>query len=565
MVQATDVIVAGSGIAGLTAALAAREQGLSVLVVEKTDLIGGTSCRSEAMVWVPCSGQARSAGQADSLDEADLYLRGCTGNAYRRELVQAYLAAAPEALAFVERRTAARYELATGSCDYLSDLPGATSGKRALSPGEFDGRALGPLFNRLRTPLPTTQLFGTIGVSSRDLPHFFRLTRSPASVAVVAGILARYARDRLAGYKRSTRLFGGHGVVAALVQALAETGVEIRTGTAVSRLMLDRSGRIAGASLAGQDVAASRGVILAGGGFAQSPDLTRATMPHRAQGQQQVSLTAPGNAGDTVRLGLEAGGVLRTDLLQPVAWTPVSLVPVRGERVGYPHFIDRQKPGMIAVDRRGRRFTNEADSYHQFVPAMLRATEGDSDAVVYLVCDHRALRRYGLGVVPPAPGRIGPHLRSGYLASGETPEQLASALGIDPAGLARTIAAFNGPAAQGEDPEFGKGRSAYNRSMGDPGHRPNPCVGPLDQPPFYAVRLHAGDLGTFAGLMTDGEARVLRQDGSVIDGLYAVGLDMASAFSGTYPGAGISVGSAITFGWLAGRHAAAAAGRADAA
>jgi succinate dehydrogenase/fumarate reductase flavoprotein subunit len=211
---------------------------------------------------------------------------------------------------------------------------------------------------------------------------------------------------------------------------------------------------------------------------------------------------------------------------------------------------------MIAVDRRGRRFVNEADSYHVFVPAMLEATRGDPESKAFLICDHRAIRRYGLGVVPPAPGRMGRFLRAGYLHRGATLSELAASLGVDPQGLERTVSAFNGPAAKGEDPAFGKGRSAYNRSNGDPGHQPNPCVAPLDRPPFYGVVLHPGDIGTFRGLKTDEHARVLLATGEPIEGLYAAGSDMANPMGGTYPGAGVGVGSAMTFGYVAARHAA---------
>ena len=239
------------------------------------------------------------------------------------------------------------------------------------------------------------------------------------------------------------------------------------------------------------------------------------------------------------------------------AWTPVSHLPQPdGTKLPYPHFIDRGKPGYIAIDRRGKRFVNEAKSYHVFVPAMIEACRGDAQTECWNICDHTAIRRWGLGAAPPRPARLTPYLDSGYIISGATPEELAARLGIDPAGLAATIRSYNDGARRGEDSEFGRGTDAYQRFNGAPGHAPNPCVAPLDRPPYYAVRLVPGDIGTFAGLRTDASARVLDKDGQPIAGLYAAGNDMASVMGGTYPGAGITIGPALTFGYIAGRHLA---------
>jgi succinate dehydrogenase/fumarate reductase flavoprotein subunit len=235
---------------------------------------------------------------------------------------------------------------------------------------------------------------------------------------------------------------------------------------------------------------------------------------------------------------------------------PISLVPWPDGSTGtFPHFVDRAKPGVIAVTADGARFVNEADSYHDFIQAMVSATEGREHAA-WLVCDHAALRRYGLGFAKPFPLPLGPHLRSGYLLRGRTPAELAAAAGIDPAALERTVEAFNEPARRGEDPAFGRGSTAYNRSLGDPLVAPNPCVAPLERAPFYAVKVVPGDLGTFAGLRGDAHARVLDGEGRPIPGLYAAGNDLASVMGGNYPGGGITLGPAMTFGYIAARHMA---------
>jgi succinate dehydrogenase/fumarate reductase flavoprotein subunit len=221
-----------------------------------------------------------------------------------------------------------------------------------------------------------------------------------------------------------------------------------------------------------------------------------------------------------------------------------------------PHFIDRAKPGVIAVMRDGRRFANEGNSYHDFVQEMMKQAGPGEEIAAFLICDHSALRKYGLGCVPPFPMPIGRYLRSGYLRCGATLAELAMQAGIDASALEATVALFNTSAAEGRDPAFGKGSRAYNRYQGDALHGPNPCVAPLQDGPFYAIKLVIGDLGTYAGIRTDEHARALDASGAPIPGLYAAGNDMASIMGGNYPGAGITLGPALTFGYIAGKHLA---------
>jgi succinate dehydrogenase/fumarate reductase flavoprotein subunit len=230
-----------------------------------------------------------------------------------------------------------------------------------------------------------------------------------------------------------------------------------------------------------------------------------------------------------------------------------------------PHFIDRAKPGVIAVMRDGRRFANEGNSYHDFVQAMIKAAKPGEEIAAFLVCDHRTLRKYGLGCVPPFPMPLGHHLKTGYLMRGDTLEALAAKAGIDAEAFTDTVKQFNATAPLGHDAAFGKGSKAYNRYQGDALHGPNPCVAPIENGPFYAVKMVIGDLGTYAGIVTDENARALDAEGRVIPGLYAAGNDMASIMGGNYPGAGITLGPALTFGYIAGRHLADSAEKRDAA
>ncbi|HFQ8920936.1 TPA: FAD-binding protein [Pseudomonas aeruginosa] len=299
--------------------------------------------------------------------------------------------------------------------------------------------------------------------------------------------------------------------------------------------------------------------VQGGGGFPHDPQRRAELAPTL---DTLLPLPPPGCNGDGLRLGESAGGRVADDLRSPIAWAPVSRVPHGdGETGHFPHIIERGKPGLIGVLANGRRFVNEAHGYHDYVAALLEATPPGQPARSWLVCDRRFLRRYGLGYVRPAPLPIAAHLRSGYLKRGTSLDQLARSCGIDPSGLAATVAEYNRHAREGRDPEFGRGGTAFNRKQGDPAYPgPNPCVAPIERGPYYAVQVEPGCFGTFAGLKTDAQARVLDGGGQPIPGLYAAGADMASLFAGHYPSGGINLGPALTFGYIAGRHIAGALG-----
>jgi succinate dehydrogenase/fumarate reductase flavoprotein subunit len=304
-------------------------------------------------------------------------------------------------------------------------------------------------------------------------------------------------------------------------------------------------------------VNARRGVVLACGGFPHDVERRKAMFPHAPTGNEHFSPGPAGNTGDGLRLAESAGGGVQDTLPNAAAWVPVSVTTRKdGSQGVMPHFIDRAKPGVIAVTREGKRFANEGNSYHDFVQEMVKAAKPGEEISAFLICDHQTLRKYGLGCVPPFPMPLGHHLRTGYLKRGATLAELARETGIDSNGLEATVAAFNANAAEGRDPDFGKGSRAYNRYQGDAQHGPNPCVAPIANGPFYAIKMVVGDLGTYAGIKTDANARALDADGQVIEGLYAAGNDMASIMGGNYPGAGITLGPALTFGYIAGKHLA---------
>jgi succinate dehydrogenase/fumarate reductase flavoprotein subunit len=398
--------------------------------------------------------------------------------------------------------------------------------------------------------------------SGAELRHFLAALHAPRSFVYVARRVLAHLRDRLL-HGRGMRLVNGHALAAALAASAFEAGVQLRLSTRACALRHE-GGRIAGATVEGPDgqrydIHAARGVVLAGGGVPHDATRKRALLPHAPTGQEHWSAASRGATGDGLALGEQAGGRVRGHAEHGAALAPVSLVPQRdGSVVHFPHLVERGKPGVIAVTAEGLRFTNEADSYYDFLRDLIGATPAGRPVEAWLVCDHAFIRRYGLGAVKPAPMPMGRHLASGYLRRADSLAALARDCGIDAAPLESTVARYNALARAGRDEDFAKGETPYNRMQGDASRGfANPCMAPLVRAPFYAVRLVPGSLGTFAGLACDANARVLDDAGRPIAGLYAAGADMASVMEGFYPSGGITLGPALTFGFLAAEHAAA--------
>lgn len=552
-----DVLVIGSGAGGLSTAIVARKAGLDVLVVEKEAFFGGTTAFSGGVVWVP--GSARYADSGDTRDKARTYLRHELGNFYDENQVEAFLDNGPAMLEFFEQQTEVKFTPSLYP-DYHPDAPGGVDIGRSLTAAAYDARRLGPDLNRLRPPLQTITFIGMMFNSSNaDLKHFFNATRSLTSFAYVAKRLAVHIKD-LVVHRRGVKVTSGNALVARLARTALDLGIPILTGAPALEL-LRADDRVIGAVIGGSDgrqvIHARKGVVLACGGFPQDGARRARAYPHVRRGGEHFSPTPAGNTGDGISLGEAMGGAFDIRFPAPAAWMPVSKVPLGGGRHGaFPHLVDRYKPGIIAVLRNGQRFTNEANSYHDVGAAMIEANAEGSETAAWLICDHATIRKYGLGFAKPAPVPVGLYVSSGYLSRGRSLEELAGRAGIEPSGLKAAVTRYNEAAVRGEDPDFGRGSTSFNRYLGDPDNKPNPNVRPIGRGPYYALKLVMGDLGTFDGLSTDVVGRVLDGSANPISGLYAVGNDRASMMGGNYPGAGITLGPIMTFGYITGRHLA---------
>ena len=552
-----DVLVVGAGAAGMTAAITAHVEGRSVLLVEKTDRIGGSTAVSGGAVWAPLNAQSEKAGHPDTFEKAWTYMRNTVGDAAPEALQRAFLQSCGAALDFLERHSEVKLAARTYSPDYYSDREGAALGGRSLDPLMFDGRLLGSRFRELRDPLPEFMVLGGMMITMTDAKHLLAVTRSFTSWKAGMQLVLRYFVDRLQGFHRGTRIVLGNALAARLFKTVLDRSIEYWLSAPLKQLELEGR-QIVGATIVQdgrvQRVRARHGVVLATGGFPWSPELRARLYP---QPTGPWSMSPQGNAGEGIEVARAAGATLGSGR-SPAFWAPVSILEKPdGSQVRYPHLVwDRAKPGLMAVNAAGQRFVNESTSYHEFVLAMYRSHEAMPTVPAFLICDSDFMERWGLGLALPG-GRPREHLvRAGYLHRAATLEELAQKLGIDAQGLGESAARFNRHAETGQDPEFGKGGTEYNRYLGDPDHRPNPCLGPLRKAPFYAVKVYAGDIGTACGIRCNENAQALDANGQPIAGLYAAGNDMQSVMGGQYPAPGITLGPALTFGWLAGRHVA---------
>jgi succinate dehydrogenase/fumarate reductase flavoprotein subunit len=549
---AYDLVVVGSGAAGMAAGVFAAVADRSVLVVERTEYVGGTSALSAATTWVPGNPHSASVNSDDSFENASHFLDSTVGNRSSARLREAFLRAGPDAIATLEAQTDVKFRPYATHPDYEQEHPGATMRGRALEPVPFDGGELGPERARIRPPIPEFTLFGGMMVDRTDIGHLLNLKNSRASFLHAARILGRYALDRLSG-PRGSRLVMGNALIGRMMLSLNKRGGEIVMETSVKDFVTGPRG-VEGVVLLSKGgerrVTARLGVVLAAGGFNRGP--RRATMLHEPVPTHSPG--APGHTGEMQDLAMRLGARFGDGNLDNAYWAPVSIRQrPDGSTAVFPHFVlDRSKPGTVCVDQTGRRFVNESVSYHLFARAMFEANKTRPTIPCFIITDARGLQKYGLGMVRMGTRKIAPYLADGYLVEGATLADLAGKLDMDANVLEETVARMNDFAESGTDTEFGRGTTPYQRVNGDPAAgTKNPTLGPIQTAPFYAVRLYPGDIGAATGLVIDERARVVNASGEPIGGLYACGNEANSIMGGVYPGPGITIGPAITFAYLA--------------
>ncbi len=554
-----DLLVFGSGAGGLAASVFAAQRGLRVLLCEKSAQLGGTTATSGGVVWIPGSPQAHEAGIVDSAETVRTYLKGEAGELYREDLVAAYLAHGVPALEALEK-AGVPFDL-IDMPDYHSAAPGGLPRGRSLQARAYDGRKLGADFEKVRPPIGNLLVLGGMMLGPDDVARFVRPFASFSAFLRVVRRVVRHLGDRLRGYTRGTVISNGNAMVARMFAYLRKTDAQIWLSSPLASL-IEEDGRVVGAVVTTPEgprrVDARLGVVLATGGFPHSPALRAEfapDFPHRH------SMAFGANTGDGIGAARAVGGQVDSALHSPGLWTPASELSTSKRRETFIYgYLDRGRPGVIAVDGTGRRFVNESNSYHDIVLALFERQRAGQKRC-YFICDADFVHRRGLGAVRPWPWNLvqmPQMLRNGYLLRANTLAELASRAGIDPAGLEDEVRRHNAFCVTGVDTDFGKGDTAYNRSWGDPTVKPNPNLAPIARGPFYALPIVPATLGTAIGLKTDAQARVVDAAGAPIPGLYACGNELASMMRGAYPGGGITLGPAITFAHAAVGHAQAA-------
>jgi 3-oxosteroid 1-dehydrogenase len=556
-----DAVVVGSGNGALACALCLYELGVrDVLVIEKAAKYGGTSATSGGGVWVPCNRYARAAGAADSFEDARAYLEATIpAGAVPSELIDTYLREAPKMIDFLHERTRVRYRTLAHYPDYYSAAPGSRPGHRSMEPEPVMRSVLGTESERLVDTHHMMWLMDRVAFTQEEAAVL--VGQSAGWKKLAARLFWNYYTDIpwVFTHHRSRRLACGAAGVARLRWSMLDRRMPLWLNTALTDLMTDAGGRVTGviAERGGQrlEISAPKGVVLAAGGFEQNQAMREQYLPKPTN--TAWSGGAPTNTGDALRAALKLGAATR--LMSGAWWCQTTKAP--DDPVPRMAIMEKSYPGCCVVNRKGRRIANESQNYMAYQLAFFaKHSEADPQTPSWLVFDARFRRRYFVGPLLNSqfrPDRSLPksYFESGYLTKADSIEALARQTGIDPSGLATTIKAMNEYARTGKDLEFGRGDSTYDRYYGDPTVQPNPCLAPIEEAPYYAMRVDPGDFATHGGLCINPDAQVLNERGEPIPGLYAIG-NTAAAILPTYPGPGATLGPAMTFGWQAAKQIA---------
>ncbi|WP_226437335.1 MULTISPECIES: 3-oxosteroid 1-dehydrogenase [Rhodococcus] len=541
-----DIVVVGSGAGGMTAAITAARKGARVVLIEKAPHFGGSSARSGGGVWIPNNDNLKAAGVDDTPDAARTYLHSIIGDDVPADRIDTYIDRGPEMLRFVQKYSALELQWVPGYSDYYPEAPGGRAGGRSVEPKPFDGTRLGDDLALLEpdyVKAPTNFV-----ITQADYKWLNLLIRNPRGPLRAARVGARFVWAKLTGKNLLVR---GQALMAGLYLGLRDAGVPLLLGTALTELVVE-DGAVRGVRVThdGHErvIRATRGVVLASGGFEHNAAM-------RAQYQRQPigtewTVGAEANTGDGILAGQNAGAAV--DFMDDAWWGPS--FPLTGG----PWFAlsERSLPGCIVVNGDGKRFVNESAPYVEATHAMYGGEHGRGEGPgenipCWMILDQRYRNRYTFaGITPgqPFPKRW---FKAGVMVKADTVAELAEKIGVPATALGETVERFNGFARTGKDEDFGRGESKYDHYYGDPRNKPNPSLAEIGKAPFYAIKMVPGDLGTKGGLVTDVDARVLREDGSVIDGLYAAGNVGAPVMGHTYAGPGATIGPAMTFGYLA--------------
>jgi 3-oxosteroid 1-dehydrogenase len=553
---AFDVVVVGAGAGGMMAANRAHDLGLSVLIVEKSDRFGGTSAVSGGAIWVPCNDDL---GGQDDKARALTYLRACTKGLVPEEKLAAYVDNAAPMVRYSTQKVGLGFTAVMEYPDYYPHYEGALPGGRTMDPAPVNGADLGDDFFRLREPYALMKLFSRISMTVSEARAI--TTKKAGWPLVVLRVIATYWADLGWRFKsrRDRRLTMGTALAGGMLRGLVKRGIPRLFNTALVRLVRDGE-RVTGVVVArdGREItiAARKGVILAAGGFERNQIMREQNLPGPTA--EKWSVTPIGNnTGDAIRAGVDAGAAV--EFMNLAWWAPTMRLPSRHTpntetRVGL--FMERGWPGSVIVNRKGKRFVNEAISYNDFGYAMIADNEaGGANVPCWMVFDATFRRKYIVGGLMPGmmePDKsLPPEWLDNVFYRAETIGELAAKIGVPAPALSDTVTRMNEYARTGKDTEFDRGGNVYDRYFGDRFVEPNPCLGPIEKAPFYAVRIDLGDIGTKGGLKVDARARVVDQADRPIPGLYAIGNCSGAITAASYPGAGATLGPALTFGYIA--------------
>ena len=548
MDRQVDFIAVGSGAASMAAAIRAHDLGAEVLVLEATDRYGGSTAMSGGVCWVGNNPHMAGVGIEDSAEDALTYLRNIVAGSSSEEILRSYIEHSRRMVEYMEEKTAVRFESLEKYCDYYPEVPGGRVGGRSMECTPINGAELGEEFRRIRPPHPQSQVMGIFGLTAREA-HTLLATTWPSTVLLFKRLIAAgfnlMARRK---WGRDPRLTAGNALIARLRRSMLDRNIELSLSSPVRELIIE-DGAVVGV-VTEQDgktvrIRARKGVLLGAGGYARNKAMRQEHQPHPITDEWSAGNMR--NLGDGHRMGTEAGG--RLVLMEESWWTPTIRIPK--QELAWVVVVEKNLPHSMMVNDEGQRFTNEAAPYLDVVKGMYAA----DSAPAWLIFDATFRRNYPIG--PLAPGYAVPDKRvskkfiQGFLKKSDTLAGLAAEMEIPAQSLLSSVERFNGFAESGKDPDFGRGESLSDRYYGDTRATPNPCIGRLEKGPYYAVRVYPGDLGTKGGLVIDTHGRVLGEGDAPIPGLYAAGNCAAPVMGKTYPGAGGTIGPALTVGFLA--------------